>query len=60
MKKKTQPPRLTRLSQLRQDRAQLLRLVHDAYRLFNGDNAPLSWGDDVKAWTRQAKPFVQS
>lgn len=60
MKKKTQPPRLTRLAQLRQDREQLLLLVHDAHRLFNGDNDPVSWGDDVKDWTRAAKPFVQS
>ena len=60
MKKKTQPPRLTRLAQLRHDREQLLRLVNDAYRLFEDDHDPLSWRDDVKDWTRAAKPFVQS
>lgn len=60
MKKKTQPPRLTRLAQLRLDRARLLWLVNDAHRLFTDDLEKLSWRDDVKDWTRAAKPFVQS
>jgi len=54
------PRRLTRLAQLRRDHEQLLLLVHDAHRLLTVDLEKLSWRDDVKDWTRAAKPFVQS
>lgn len=60
MKKKTQPPRLTRLAQLRHDRDLLALLVNDAYRLFTADHDELSWRQDMKDWTAKAKPFVQS
>lgn len=38
----------------------LLQLVNDAHRLLNDDLEKFSWRDDVKDWTRAAKPFVQS
>lgn len=37
----------------------LKALVRDAYRLLNDDLECLSWRDDVKDWTRAAKPLVK-
>lgn len=52
MTKRKRVRRLTRGQQLR-------RLVTDAYRLLTSDLDTLSWRDDVKDWTRAAKPFVK-
>lgn len=41
------------------ERDTLQQLVREAHRLLNDDLECLSWRDDVKDWTRMAKPFVK-